>query len=70
MLLFLKEGFLDNLALKQVSPFALQCVSYIKSVHPDVYNTIAQTQDISDEVHKQVYAITTEFIKLFIPIIS
>lgn len=68
MLLFLKDGFLDSIALNQVNPFALQCVSYLKSVHPNVYETIAKTQDISEEVHKQVHAITTEFIKLFIPI--
>lgn len=70
MLLLLKEGFLDNLALKQVSPFALQCVSFLKSVYPDIYNTITKTQDISDDMHKQILAVATEFIKLFVPIIS
>jgi F-type H+-transporting ATPase subunit alpha len=70
MLLFLKDGFLDNIALNQVSNFALQCVSYIKSVYPDIYNTILKTQDISDDIQKQIHTITAEFIKLFIPIIS
>src|SRR5260221_521244 len=49
MLLFLKEGFLDTIALNQINHFALQCVSYIKSVYPDVYNTILKTKDISDD---------------------
>src|SRR5579872_6977939 len=70
MLLFLKEGFLDSIHLHQVNAFALQCVSYIKSVHTEVYNTIAQTQDISDDIQKKVHAIAAEFIKLFIPISS
>jgi F-type H+-transporting ATPase subunit alpha len=70
ILLFLKEGFLDNIALNQVSHFALQCVSYIKSVYPDIYNTILKTEDISDDIQKQIHAIAAEFIKLFIPITS
>lgn len=68
MLLFLKEGFLDNIALNQVNHFTLQCVSYIKSVYPDIYNTILKTEDISDDIQKQIHTITAEFIKLFIPI--
>ena len=68
MLLFLKEGFFDTIALNQVNHFALQCVSYIKSVYPDIYNTILKTQDISDDIQKQIHMITSEFIKLFIPI--
>jgi len=70
ILLFLKEGFLDNIAVNQVSHFALQCVSYIKSVYPDIYNTILKTEDISDDIQKQIHAIAAEFIKLFIPITS
>jgi F-type H+-transporting ATPase subunit alpha len=68
MLLLLKEGFLDSITLTQVNPFVLQCVSYIKSVHPGVYNTIMETEDISDDVHKQILAIAGEFVKLFVPI--
>ncbi len=68
MLLLLKEGFFDTLTIQQVNPFALQCVSYIKSIHPDIYTTITQTKDISDEIHKQIIEIAREFIKLFIPI--
>ncbi len=68
MLLFLKEGFLDTIALNQINHFALQCVSYIKSVYPDIYDTILKTQDISEDVQKQIHTIVAEFIKLFIPV--
>ena len=68
MLLLLKEGFFDNLTLHQVNPFATQYVSYLKSIHPEIYTTIAQTQDISDETHRQIVHIATEFVKLFVPI--
>ncbi len=68
MLLLLKEGFLDSMVLTQVNPFVLQYVSYLKSVHPNVYNTIAETEDISSDIQKQIIAIAAEFSKLFIPI--
>lgn len=70
MLLFLKDGFLDNIALNQINHFALQCVSYIKSVYPDIYNTILKTEDISEDTQKQIHTVVAEFIKLFIPINS
>ena len=68
MLLLLKEGFFDTLMINQVNPFAIQFVSYLQSVHNDIYVNIAQTQDISDESHKKIIEIASEFIKLFIPI--
>lgn len=70
MLLLLKEGFLDSITLNQVNPFALQYVSYLKSVHPNIYNAIAETQDISDSILKEIHVVATEFSKLFIPINS
>ena len=67
MFLMLKEDFLDNLAIKHVKPFVTQFVSYVKSVYPDVYTTILQTQDISDELKDQIIEMATEFNKLFVP---
>jgi F-type H+/Na+-transporting ATPase subunit alpha len=67
MLLLLKEGFLDYLPLSQVNPFAVQYVSYCKSVYPDAYNTIVQSQDISDTTATQMIEIAREFSKLFVP---
>lgn len=68
MLLLLKEGFLDSVALSSVNTFALQCISYLKSVYPLIYSTIGNTKDISKDIHAQVITIATEFSKLFIPI--
>jgi F-type H+-transporting ATPase subunit alpha len=70
MLLFLKDGFLDTIALNQINHFALQCVSYIKSVYPDIYSTILKTEDISEDIQKQIHTIVAEFIKLFIPVVG
>ena len=67
MLLVLKEDFLDDLDLKHVNPFITQFVSYVQSVYQDVYNTILQTEDISDETKDRVIEIAGEFSKLFVP---
>ncbi len=66
ILFALKENFLDALDLKQVSPFIMQLVSYVKSVYPDTYEAIFKTQDISDAIYAQLREIVAEFSKLFI----
>ena len=67
MLLLLKEGFLDHLLLSHVNSFAMQFVSYCKSVYPDIYNAIFQSKDISDETSALVVRAAKEFSKLFVP---
>ena len=68
MLLLLKEGFFDSITLPQVNPFALQFVSYLKSIHHDLYSVIQETEDVSDETNRKIIAVAGEFIKLFVPI--
>lgn len=67
ILFTLKENFLDDLALKDVSSFATQYASYVKSVYPDVYNDIFETADISDEIRDKLIDIAKEFSKIFVP---
>ncbi len=67
MLILLREGFLDTLALSQVNSFAIQFVSYIKSVYNDIYNTIFDTQDMTDETVSKIIEVAQEFSKLFVP---
>lgn len=61
-----KEGFLDNVALKNVSLFVTQFVSYVKSVYQDVYEAIFKTEDINDDIKAQLHEIAQEFSKLFV----
>jgi F-type H+-transporting ATPase subunit alpha len=68
MLLLLKEGFLDHLQLSHVNSFAVQFVSYCKSVYPDIYNAIFASKDISDETSALVVRAAKEFSKLFVPV--
>jgi F-type H+-transporting ATPase subunit alpha len=67
MLLLLRENFLDPVELKYVNMFAKQCVSYVKSVYPDVYQDILRSGDLSDETKRRLMEIAGEFSKLFVP---
>lgn len=70
MLLTLKEKFLDDLALPDVHPFAVQLVSYVKSIYPAVYEAIESAQDVSDEVYQKLIRIVREFRKIFVSTLS
>ncbi len=67
MLFLLRENFLDNLALNQVHNFATQFASYVKSVYPEVYMVILETQEITPATLEQLKAIAQEFSKIFVP---
>jgi F-type H+-transporting ATPase subunit alpha len=68
ILFLLRFDFLDPLKVSEVHPFVLQFVSYVKSVYFDeVYDVIAQTQDLSDDLIKKLMEIAKEFSKLFVP---
>jgi len=66
MLFLLQEDFLDDLLVSQVGSFTTQFVSYVKSVYPDTYNVILETQDLSDEITEALRTIAREFSKLFV----
>ena len=66
MLFLLQENFLDGLELKDVQPFALQFVSYVESLYPDLYNTILVTKDITDESKSQMFSAAREFTDIFV----
>lgn len=65
MLFLLKENFLDTVPLTAVHLFVTQFVSYVQSVYKEVYDTIAQTADISDDVHHDLMQIAAEFSGMF-----
>lgn len=67
MLFALKENFLDSVEVKNVRTFSTQFVSYVRSVYPEVYNTIFTEKDLSQEIYAQLMGIAQEFTKLFIP---
>lgn len=67
ILFLLKEGFLQNIDIKQAQPFALQCISYIQSVYPGLYQSIANSKDISEQASQQLTDAAQEFSRIFVP---
>jgi F-type H+-transporting ATPase subunit alpha len=68
MMLFLfREHFLDDISPKNVHAFATEFVSFVKSVHQSIYNTIAKTADISDDTKEHLIEAAREFSRLFVP---
>lgn len=70
MLFLLNKNFLDTIALKNVQMFAMQFVSYVRSVYPYIYEDIFKTEDISDELETKLIEIAGEFNKLFVAPVS
>lgn len=66
MLFLLKEDFLDRLDIKHVRAYAMQYVSFVSSVHKELYDEIYATKDISDEQLEQLRKIARDFDKLFV----
>jgi F-type H+-transporting ATPase subunit alpha len=66
MLFLLKENFLDLLEVKQVNVFVVQFVSYVKLVYPAIYEAIYTSENLSEDIQKELITIVHEFSRLFI----
>ena len=62
----LKQNFLDPIAVRHIHAFIMQFISYVKSVYRPVYDSIEQTQDVSDEMRHDLLVIAKEFASLFV----
>lgn len=67
MLFLLKENFLDKLTRTDVRPFVTQFVNYVKSIYPELYETIEETQDLGDAIIAPLLEAAHEFNKIFVP---
>lgn len=66
MLFLLNKNFLDAIKLNEVNYFAVQFVSYVKSVYSIIYETIHSSEDISEEVATKLSEIAQEFARVFV----
>ncbi len=64
-LFLLKEGFLDNLKLDDVKPFAVQFASYVKSVYKDIYEEILKTKDFDQKDESALKKAAEEFVLIY-----
>lgn len=66
MLFLLKENALDACAVKQVTTYAQQFVSYVQSVYPEVYRGIKESADVDDATYARLVTLAKEFSQLFV----
>lgn len=67
ILLLLKENVLDKIGKKNVRTFVTQFISYVRAVYPDMYRTIYDTEEISDDLKRELRPVFHEFSTLFVP---
>lgn len=66
MLLLLKENVLDKLNKADVVAFATQYTSYVKTVYPELYEIITDTQDLPNDIIPRLLECADEFSKVFV----
>ena len=55
------NGFLDDVPVEEVKEFEAQYLDYMRTAHPELLQTIAQEQALSDEVIEQLRAAADSF---------
>ncbi|MGZ6255130.1 MAG: F0F1 ATP synthase subunit alpha [Candidatus Chromulinivorax sp.] len=66
ILFLLKEGYLQKIAVQDIQLFIRQFVSYVDSVYHQVYASIQETKDVSDENFGALKDIAKEFSGIFV----
>ena len=66
ILFLLKNNYLNDVELKNITQFVQQFVSYVKSVYAATYTMIEKTEDVSDACMAEMHTIAKEFSKLFV----
>jgi F-type H+/Na+-transporting ATPase subunit alpha len=67
IIFLLKENFLQDVKPKDVYHYVTQCISYIQSVHSDLYGSILESKDLSESNGKSLFDAAQEFKKIFVP---
>lgn len=57
----LKENFLDTLPMQKIKDFVEKYSSYVKTLYPDVYNAIKESEDLTEKTVAELKTITKEF---------
>ncbi|MCL4380622.1 F0F1 ATP synthase subunit alpha [Candidatus Dependentiae bacterium] len=67
MLFLLNQKFLDALPLHQIHDFAVQFVSFVRSVYSELYGQVLESKKFTDEQLAQLLIIAQEFAKIYTP---
>ena len=64
-LFLLKENYLDDLELKDIKPYAIQFVIYVKGTCSEIYEHILKTKNFTDEDENKLKKLVKEFNLIF-----
>jgi F-type H+-transporting ATPase subunit alpha len=59
------NGYLDNIAVSDVTRYEAQMLSYLRSDHPQVLSAIREAKDLTDDAKKGLVAALDAFAKTF-----
>ena len=57
----LKEDFLDTLPMQHIKDFVEKYSNYVKTLYPEIYNSIKKSEDLSDDITKELKKVAREF---------
>jgi F-type H+-transporting ATPase subunit alpha len=66
MLFLLQKNFFESIEIDQVTIFAQQFVSFVKSVYRNLYEQIKQEADLSQELMDDLHKAADEYSKIFV----
>ena len=60
------KGYLDKVAVKDVNKFEQQFLQKIKTAHPEILQSIANEQKITESTETQLKQIIVDFLEIFL----
>ncbi len=60
------RGFLDDLALEQIGPFERGLLDEIRGRHPEIYEALEESGELTDELTEEITGAIVEFKKVFL----
>lgn len=64
-LMLLKENYLDSLELRYIKQYVTQFAGYVKGAYADIYNSIAEKQDFTEQALATLRKVVDEFNMIF-----
>ena len=61
------NGYLDNLKLADINRYEQEMLKYIEDLYPQIYSSINETKDLTEETEELLKKALVEFGKEFIP---
>lgn len=61
------KGFLDDIEIGDIQRFEKEFLSFVDSNHPEIYKSITETKDLTEDNEKALVQAIEDFKKTFAP---